>query len=262
MDNRLHPVDRRNFLRNSISFGAGALFLGLFSDNFSKPLGAEKGISPLNNTGQDATWEVQGRYTDACRCHVPCPCHFGMGPDYESCDATSVYLIEKGRYEDIRLDGLLAIVVLGETERIYLDETADQNQQRSLEEITRGLAGSLLRTGYPLSDDLEVKVLPISATLTDEQATVIVPGVLDIQSDSLIGGDGESRIEMSNLDLGPKWMESVWAGQSSVYTYNDGEIWDHSGRNSYFGRFRASSNMALRQAAVGTGKHKVLHGAT
>ena len=242
MDNRLNPLDRRNFLRKSVSVGAGAFFLGLFSDSFSKPLATGKDISLLNNTSQDATWEVQGRYTDACRCHVPCPCHFNMGPDYESCDATSVYQIEKGRYGDIRLDGLLAIVVLGEVERIYLDATANQNQQRALEEITRVLAGSLLRTGYQLADDLEVKVLPISATLTDEQAKVIVPGVLDIQSASLTGGDGERRIEMSNLDLGPKWMESVWAGQSSVYTLNDGETWDHSGRNSYFGRFRTNSN--------------------
>ena len=245
MDNRLHRVDRRDFLRKSFGFGTGALFLGLYSECFSKPLGTDNGVSMLNETSQNATWEVQGRYIDACRCHVPCPCHFNMGPDYESCDATSVYQIEKGRYGHIRLDGLLAIVVLGEIERIYLDATADQNQQRALEEITRVLAGSLLRTGYRLSDDLEVKVHPISATLTDEQAEVIVPGVLDIQSASLTGGDGESRIEMSNLDLGPKWMESVWAGQSSVYTHYDGEIWDHSGRNSYFGRVRANSSMEL-----------------
>ncbi len=245
MDNRLHRMDRRDFLRKSVGFGTGAFFLGLYSECFSKPLGPDKSISLLNETSQDATWEVHGRYTDACRCHVPCPCHFGMSPDNETCDATSVYQIEKGRYKDVQLDGLVAIVVLGEIERIYLDETADQKQQQALEEITRGLAGSLLRTGYELSGDLEVKVLPISATVTDEQAEVTVPGVLDIQAASLTGGDGESRIEMSNLDLGPAWMENVWAGQSSVYTYDDGETWDHSGRNSYFGRFRANSNMAL-----------------
>ncbi len=252
MDNRSHLVDRRDFLRKSVGFGAGALFLGLYSESFSKPLGPDKSISLLNEASQDVTWEVDGRYTDACRCHVPCPCHFGMSPDYETCDATSVYQIEKGRYEDVQLDGLLAIVVLGNIERIYLDEAADQKQRQALEEITRALAGSLLRTGYELSDDLEVKVLPITATLTDEQAKVTVPGVLDIQSASLTGGDGESRIEMSNLDLGPTWMESVWAGKSSVYTHNDGEVWDYSGRNSYFGRFRANSNMAVIQAAVST----------
>jgi hypothetical protein len=175
-----------------------------------------------------------------------------MSPDYETCDATCVYQIERGRYEDVQLDGLLAIVVLGEIERIYLDAAADQKQQLALEEIILALTRGLLRTGYEFSDDLEVKVLPISSTLTDEQAKVTVPGVLDIQSASLTGGDGESRIEMSNLDLGPEWMESVWAGQSSVYTHNDGEIWDHSGRNSYFGRFRANSNMAVIQAAVRT----------
>ena len=252
MDNRSHPVDRRDFLRKSVGFGAGALFLGLYSDGFSKPLGPDKSISLVDETNQDATWEVAGRYTDACRCHVPCPCHFGMNPDYETCDATCVYQIERGRYEDVQLDGLLAIVVLGEIEHIDLDAVANQKQQLALEEITRALTGSLLRTGYEFSNDLEVKVLPISSTLTDEQAKVTIPGVLDIQSTSLTGGDGESRIEMSNLDLGPAWMESVWAGQSSVYTHNDGEIWDHSGRNSYFGRFRAHSNMAVIQAAVST----------
>lgn len=252
MDDRLHRVDRRDFLRRSVGFGAGAFFLGLHPDSFSEPAQLNKSIRLSNETSQDAMWEVEGRYTDACRCHVPCPCHFGMEPDYDTCDATSVYQIENGRYEDVQLDGLLAIVVLGKIERIYLDEAANRKQQQALEEITRVLAGSLLRTGYELSDNLEVKVLPISATLTDEQAKVSVPSLLDIQSASLTGGDGESRIEMSNLDLGPAWMESVWAGQSSVYTHNDGEIWDHSGRNSYFGRFRANSNMAMIQAVVST----------
>jgi hypothetical protein len=174
-----------------------------------------------------------------------------MVPDYDpSCDAASVYQIEKGRYEDVQLDGLLAIVVLSEIERIYLDETADRRQKEALEEIIRDLTGSFLRTGIELSDNLEVTVLPIKAKLSDEQAEVIIPGVLDIRSAALRGGDGKSRIEMRNLDLGPGWMQSVWAGQSSVYIHRGSENWDHSGRNSYFGRFRANSDMAVIQAAA------------
>lgn len=252
MGNRLRPVDRRDFLRKSVGLGAGAFFLGLHPDSLSEQVRPNQSMRLSNETSQDVTWEVEGRYTDACRCHVPCPCHFGMMPDYDTCDASSVYQIEKGRYEDVQLDGLLAIVVLGKIERIYLDEAADRKQQQALEEITRALAGSLLRTGYPLADNLEVKVVPIRATLTDERAEVTVPGLLDIRSSSLTGGDGESRIEMNNLDLGPAWMESVWAGQASVYTHSDGEIWDYSGRNSYFGRLRANSNMAGIQTVVRT----------
>ncbi len=250
MDSRLHPVGRRDFFRKGVGFGAGVFFLGLLPDGFSKRARPNNTSGLGNETSQDATWEVEGRYTDACRCNVPCPCHFGMRPDYDTCDATSVYQIEKGRYEDVQLDGLSVIVVLGEFHRIYLDEGSDRRQQQALEEIARALSGSLLREGLRLSDNLEVRVLPIRARLTDEQAEVTIPGVLDIQSASLTGGDGKSRIEMRNLDLGPGWMEGVWAGRSSVYVHSDGEEWDHSGRNSYFGRFRANSNMAVIQAAV------------
>jgi len=246
MGNRLRPSDRRDFLRKSVSLGAGAFLLGLHPDSSSQQVRPNRSMRLSNETNQDVTWEVEGRYIDACRCHVPCPCHFGMSPDYATCDASSVYQIEKGRYEDVQLDGLLAIVVLGKIERIYLDGAADGKQHLALEEIARALAGSLLRTGYPLADNLEVKVVPIRATLTDEQAEVTVPGLLDIRSSSLTGGDGESRIELNNLDLGPAWMESVWAGQASVYTHSDGEVWDYSGRNSYFGRLRANSNMVVR----------------
>jgi len=173
-----------------------------------------------------------------------------MDYDYDTCDATSVYQIEHGRYEDVRLDGLVAIVVLSDSQRIYLDQKASDWQKNALEEITRALTGSFLLNGIEIAKDLHIEVHPISAILSDKQGIIQIPGVLDIQSQSLTGGDGKSRIEMKNLDLGPGWMQSIWAGRSSVYTHTNGERWDHSGRNSYFGRFSASSNMPSIRAVT------------
>jgi hypothetical protein len=250
MTKHRRSVDRRTFLRNTVGSVGGTFFLGLNRDSFSNPIRPYENIRLSNADGQDAKWEVAGRYVDACRCHVPCPCHFGKQPDYETCDAASVYQIENGHYKDVPLDGLLAIVVLSDFERFYLDATANRRQNEALLEIVRALTRSFLRDGIPISENLEIKSFPITASLSDSQAVVTIPEILEIQAASLTGGDGKSRIEMNNLDLGPGWMQSIWAGQSTVYTHSNGDRWDHSGRNSYFGRFRANSNMPVIQAVT------------
>ena len=192
---------------------------------------------------QAGTWEVQGRYLDACRCNAPCPCHFGIRPDYASCDPTLVFHITDGRFEGIRLDGLTAVLVTtGGKARLYLDERGDTEQRRGLEEVARSLAGTLLRDGFRLPADQAVTTRAIAAHMTDERAAIAIPGVLELSAEWLVGGDNESRIMLHNLDLGPSWMTQAWAGRSEAYRYSDAATFDYSGRNAYFGRFAAASS--------------------
>jgi hypothetical protein len=196
-------------------------------------------------------WEVEGRYADACRCQAPCPCHFNQDVEFDTCDPTLVYHIENGRYEDVALDGLSIVVFLeADPERFYVDTDMGKRQRNALQEIARALTSTLLREGYPLSGREILKQLPLEVDLTESKAQARIPGVLNLQTEALVGGDGKSRIQLSNLNLGPGWMHSVWAGRSKVYKYSDAKELDYSGRNAYFGRFRANSNMAVIQAGA------------
>lgn len=189
-----------------------------------------------------AEWQVEGRYLDACRCNAPCPCHFGVGSDYDTCDPTLVFHITEGRSGDVRLDGLTAVVVASaEMARLYIDDRGDLHQRRALEEVARAMTGTLLRQGFQLPADQTVSAHPIRVTLADDRAEVSIPGVLDLSANSLVGGDGTTRIRLQNMNLGPSWMEEAWAGRSEVYRYSDAGGWDYGGRNAYFGRFRAGS---------------------
>lgn len=193
------------------------------------------------------TWEVEGRYLDACRCNAPCPCHFGIGADYDSCDPTLVFHITAGHFEGARLDGLTAVVVTtGGKARLYLDDRGDPGQRHGLEEVARALAFTLLSGGFRLPADQVVTARSITAEMSDDHASITIPDALELRADRLAGGDGESRITLRNLDLGPSWMTEAWAGRSAVYRYSDAATWDFSGRNAYFGRFAAAAPSSPR----------------
>lgn len=185
-------------------------------------------------------WEVTGRYLDACRCDVSCPCGLGMSPDYDTCDPTFVFQIEHGIYDGVGLDDLaVAIVTDGTFTRFYLDHQSTESQRKGLEGVARMLAETLVREGFTLAADQQAVVATIDIEMSDEAASVVIPGVLEIRAHALVGGDGEGPIEVSNLDLGPTWMTKVWLAQADVYTYGDAANWDHSGRSAMFGRFDA-----------------------
>lgn len=93
------------------------------------------------------------------------------------------------------------------------------------------------REGFTFPADQAVQVHPMEVELSDEEASVLIPGVLELRAHSLVGGDGEGPIRVLNLDLGPTWMTDVWVGQSDVYRYSDGATWDHGGASARFGRF-------------------------
>lgn len=189
-----------------------------------------------------AEWQVEGRYLDACRCNAPCPCHFGVRADYDSCDPTLVFHITRGSVGEVRLDGLTAVVVASrDMARLYIDDRGDPAQREALENVAREMTGTLLRQGFELPADQAVSARPIRAALTDERAEVSIPDVLDLSAGWLVGGDGDTRIALQNLNLGPSWMEQAWAGRSEAYRYSDAATWDYGGRNAYFGRFKAGS---------------------
>ncbi len=56
-------------------------------------------------------WEIQGRELINCNCSYGCPCQFNALPTYGFCQAMGAIAIDKGRYGDVRLDGMKVGVV-------------------------------------------------------------------------------------------------------------------------------------------------------
>jgi hypothetical protein len=56
-------------------------------------------------------WEIQGRELINCNCSYGCPCQFNALPTKGSCEAMGAIAVDKGRYGDVKLDGLKLAVV-------------------------------------------------------------------------------------------------------------------------------------------------------
>ena len=56
-------------------------------------------------------WEIEGRELINCNCAYGCPCQFNALPTKGHCEAMGAVCVDKGRYGDVRLDGLKLAVV-------------------------------------------------------------------------------------------------------------------------------------------------------
>ncbi len=94
-------------------------------------------------------WEVSGRSLDLCSCKMWCPCWLGpeIEPDEGWCAHTFGFEIRRGSSDGVDLSGTL-VAMTGEwpanfflgggKARLYIAETATEDQRRELEAIFSG----------------------------------------------------------------------------------------------------------------------------
>jgi hypothetical protein len=92
-------------------------------------------------------WEIQGRELINCNCAYGCPCQFNALPTKGFCEALGAIAVDKGRYGEVRLDGLKLGVVFhwpgpihegnGKCQPI-VDTRADPKQREALLKIMSG----------------------------------------------------------------------------------------------------------------------------
>lgn len=97
-------------------------------------------------------WFFDADYLQACNCDYGCPCEFSAPPTTGSCHGVGVWKIERGRYDELSLDGLgLAFAAMwpkaihegNGTVCLFVDEKASPAQREALLEIGSGKAGGL-----------------------------------------------------------------------------------------------------------------------
>jgi hypothetical protein len=97
-------------------------------------------------------WFLEAEYLQACNCDYGCPCEFNAPPTRGFCEGMGAYLIKRGRFDQISLDGLglgfaarwpKAMHEGNGTGVLFVDERANPSQRDALLKIATAQAGGL-----------------------------------------------------------------------------------------------------------------------
>ena len=195
-------------------------------------------------------WHLSGDYFENCNCDVVCPCLISSAPPLTArptqgeCDVALVFHIEKGRYDQVPLDGLnVAIVahtpgIMGSgnwTVAAYIDERADDQQTQALGAIFGGAEGGPMAAFAPLiSNHLSPKKVAINYAVNGKSRSVEIPGIMHMSVDPLptMHSGGEMWATVGH-PVAPDRLALAVGGKSSTFA-DHGMRWDNSGKNGHY----------------------------
>lgn len=156
---------------------------------------------------QDVDWTLTGEWRETCSCNMHCPCWMGiqelMVMDAGYCGSTNLLRIKSGSSNGVDLGGTALIAAVlwpgptlfdgNGTGRLYIDETADEDQRRELETIFQGTRGGPMEILASLTPTwLPTEVVTIEVTEEDEDTVMAtVDPFGQIVSHRLRSGEGE-----------------------------------------------------------------------
>lgn len=193
-------------------------------------------------------WQLDGTYFEACTCTGACPCLFGGDPTEKTCDALVAWHIQRGHFEDTRLDGLSLAMALhapgnmtagGWKVVVYVDDTADARQKDALVRIFGGQAG-----GHPaalaafVGEVMAVESVPLAFTEDGRRLGVRIGDRGDARIEAIEGqGGGEARISGHPVAVSPG-NDLVVANSQRVSHRGHGIELDVSHRVAYYAPFQ------------------------
>jgi len=140
-------------------------------------------------------WSIEGLEFGSCNCSWGCPCQFNGAPTQGNCRAHTFVQIDKGRFGDVKLDGLRwgimgqwpAAIHLGNgTFQSIIDERADARQRTALEAISQGketepgkLIWQVFSTTVTKLQPTLFRTIDLSIDLKSCAAHVSVPGIIE-----------------------------------------------------------------------------------
>jgi hypothetical protein len=181
-------------------------------------------------SGKAATmaWNLKGQMIESCSCNMFCPCWFGvqelMIMDQGWCASVIGFRIREGRSDGVALDGRKVVFTPdfpgptlfdgNATARVFVDEGADEAQQRELEAIFQGRKGGPMENLAPLvATWLPTKKASIGIEEERETITVSVAGAGEMRSQllrdpqgnafTLRGGGFVSGLGLEEANLAP-----------------------------------------------------------
>ena len=198
------------------------------------------------------SWKIVGSYFESCNCDVACPCIFLNPPTSGDCTLLVAWHIEQGRFGQIDLDGLNALLAVYSPAghmlevkwkvALYVDERANQDQRDALTQIFSGQAGGHLAGLAPLIGEvLGVKSAPIEYNSEGKRRSFRVGDFAALEIEGLPGQDGgDVTIASSPFTLVPGFPAVV--AKSKQMRFGDyGQKWELSNKNGFFSAFAYQS---------------------
>lgn len=195
-------------------------------------------------------WQLSGDYFENCNCDVVCPCIVSAAapltarPSQGSCDFGLVFHIDRGRYDQVSLDGL-NVAVIGHAPGVmadgnwtiaaYIDERADDAQSAALGAIFGGGEGGPMAAFAPLvGNHLGAKKVAIKYAINGKSRSVDIPGIMQIAVQPLgsLHPSGEIWGAFGH-PVAPDRQALAVVGSSGTFA-DHGMQWDNSGKNGFY----------------------------
>ena len=197
------------------------------------------------------SWRIVGSYFETCNCDLACPCVFLSPPTSEDCTVLLAWHVDQGRFGEIDLDGLSAVLAARSPGHmlkgnwkvaLYVDERANPSQQDALTQIFSGQAGGHLAALVPLIGEvLGVKAAVIEYLSEGKRRTLRVGHVADAEVEGLPGQDG-SDVTVANVPFAAVPGVPLVVAKSKQMRFSDyGLKWEVSNKNGYFAPFAYQS---------------------
>ncbi len=197
-----------------------------------------------------AQWRLTGDYFENCNCDVACPCLVSTSapltarPTQGACDVALLFHIDRGRYDNLSLDGLNVALVAHApgpmadgnwSVAAYIDERADDQQTAALGAIFTGAERGPMAAFVPLiGQQLGVKKLPIRYRIEGKSRSIEIPGIMQMAVDPLptMHPSGEIWATLGHPVAPDKLALAVGRPGSTFADY--GMRWDNSGKNGHY----------------------------
>jgi hypothetical protein len=209
-------------------------------------------------------WELQAKEFVNCNCAYGCPCQFNALPTHGDCRAIAAYDIIKGRYGDVKLDGLKVVGIFSWPRAIHegggrallvVDEQASEAQRGALLSI---LSGEDTKPGATIwnvfaatfEEVLPPQFKPIDVTIDVEARTgkINVNGLVEMHGEPIrnpvTAAEHRARIELPN---GFEYtVAEMGSGSSKAYGPIPFEVTDTYGQ---FAHIHLNNNGVVRDRA-------------
>jgi hypothetical protein len=193
-----------------------------------------------------AAWQVAGNVLIACNCDFGCPCNFNARPSRGFCEGGWIWQIEKGRVDDVSLDGLCvalfakwpgAIHEGGGQAVCYIDHRANAAQQAALTRVLRGELGGpwgLFIKTYSLADPV---VAPFDVQLTEHATRARIGSAVELAMQTIRNPVTQAEVHPEVVLPEGLVVKRASMAASKVFRVGGAVHYDHSGQYAAFGRF-------------------------
>jgi hypothetical protein len=198
-----------------------------------------------------ATWEISGTVLVGCNCDYGCPCNFNAPPTSGDCEGGWVWRIDKGRFDDVELDGLTLAVFADWPEAIhesggkavaFYDERADERQRGALETLLRGGEGGPWGIFINTYELLDVIPAPVEFESNGERSRYKIGDYAELQVEPIKNPVTGAEVRAAVVRPSGLVFNEGWCAASGVFKVDGPVAYDHSGKNAEYADFAYKSS--------------------